>query len=102
MTYWRTLLASLCAKYRASSQGLSPLPKVRDRTRGIFLTHQAKGSPQSKDIEHALAATTESFDLASRIGAERCVTLVRELAPAFKPYRQVDGVADFTERRRAA
>ncbi|MFF3129119.1 hypothetical protein ACFVRD_44450 [Streptomyces sp. NPDC057908] len=49
-----------------------------------------------------LAATTESFDLARRIGAERCVTLARELVPAFKPDRQVDGVADFIERLRAA
>ncbi|MFE4337031.1 hypothetical protein ACFRQM_49280 [Streptomyces sp. NPDC056831] len=57
---------------------------------------------QSKDIEHALAVTTESLDLASRIGAERCVTLIRELAPGFKPYRQVDGVADFIERLQVA
>ncbi|MFF1847008.1 hypothetical protein ACFVW5_20930 [Streptomyces sp. NPDC058232] len=54
------------------------------------------------DIEHALAVTTESLDLASRIGAERCVTLIRELAPAFKPYHRVDGVADFIERLRVA
>ncbi|MCX4791169.1 MULTISPECIES: hypothetical protein [unclassified Streptomyces] len=46
--------------------------------------------------------TTQSFDLASRIGAERCVTLVRGLATAFKPYRQMDGAADFIGRLRAA
>ncbi|MER5853823.1 hypothetical protein ABT126_44930, partial [Streptomyces sp. NPDC002012] len=30
------------------------------------------------------------------------VTLIRELAPAFKPYRQVDGVADFIDRLQVA
>ncbi|MFJ8430788.1 hypothetical protein ACIQ9P_05765 [Kitasatospora sp. NPDC094019] len=42
--------------------------------------------------------TNQSLDLATRIGADRCVTLVRELAPAFKPYHQVDGVADLMDR----
>ncbi|MBO0918734.1 helix-turn-helix transcriptional regulator [Streptomyces laculatispora] len=83
------------------TEGMAMLPKVRDKTRGIFLTYQAKGFLQSNDIEQALAVTTESLDLATRIGAERCVTLVRELAPAFKPYRQVEGVADFIDRLRA-
>ncbi|MFD0404382.1 hypothetical protein [Kitasatospora sp. NPDC127116] len=84
------------------AEGLALLPKARDRTRGIFLTYQAKGFLQSNDVEQALAVTAESLDLATRIGAERCVSLVRELAPAFKPYRQVDGVADLIERARAA
>ncbi|MFG2907646.1 helix-turn-helix transcriptional regulator [Kitasatospora sp. NPDC048286] len=84
------------------AEGLALLPKARDKTRGIFLTYQARGFLQSNDVEQALAVTTESLDLATRIGAERCVTLVRELVPAFKPYRQVDGVADLIERVRAA
>ncbi|MFJ4901631.1 helix-turn-helix domain-containing protein [Streptomyces sp. NPDC088727] len=83
------------------TEGMALLPKVRDKTRGIFLTYQAKGFLRSNDIEQALAVTTESLDLATRIGAERCVTLVRELAPAFKPYRQVEGVADFIDRLRS-
>ncbi|MED7952063.1 hypothetical protein [Streptomyces sp. BE303] len=84
------------------AEGLALLPKARDKTRGIFLTYQARGFLQTNDVEQALAVTTESLDLATRIGAERCVTLIRELAPAFKPYRQVDGVADLIERVRAA
>lgn len=83
-------------------EGLSLLPKARDKTRGIFLTYQARGLLQSHDVEHALAVTEEALELARRIGAERCVAQVRELAPAFKPYRQVDGVDDFIEKLHAA
>ncbi|WP_260255639.1 hypothetical protein [Streptomyces sp. 840.1] len=83
------------------TEGLALLPRARDKTRGIFLTYQAKGFLRSDDIEQALAVTTESLDLATRIGAGRCVTLVRELVPAFEPYRQVEGVADFLDRLRA-
>ncbi|MFE2291314.1 helix-turn-helix transcriptional regulator [Streptomyces sp. NPDC059452] len=84
------------------AEGLALLPKSRDKTRGIFLTYQAKGFLQAKDVEQAVAVTTESLDLATRIGAERCVTLVRELAPAFQHYREVDGVADLMDRLRVA
>ncbi|MFI9272621.1 hypothetical protein ACIGXM_18105 [Kitasatospora sp. NPDC052896] len=77
------------------------LPRARDKTRGIFLTYQARGYLQANDVEQALAVTSESLDLATRIGAPRCVTLVRDLAPAFKPYRQVDGVPELLERLRA-
>ncbi|MEV5605458.1 helix-turn-helix transcriptional regulator [Streptomyces sp. NPDC052299] len=83
-------------------EGLSLLPKARDKTRGIFLTYQARGLLQSRHVEHALAVTQEALELAHRIGAERCVAQVRELAPAFKPYRKVTGVDDFIERLRAA
>ncbi|MGZ2362123.1 hypothetical protein LRE75_36610 [Streptomyces sp. 372A] len=92
------LLDDASAKMR---EGLSLLPKARDETRGIFLTYQARGLLQSRDIEHALAVTEEALELAHRIGAERCVAQVRELAPAFKPYRQVTGVDDFIEKLRA-
>ncbi|MFE7524389.1 helix-turn-helix transcriptional regulator [Kitasatospora sp. NPDC057542] len=80
------------------ADGMAMLPRSRDKTRGIFLTYQAGGYLQSNDIEQALAVTRESLDLATRIGAPRCVALVRDLAPAFKPYRQVDGVQEFLER----
>ncbi|WP_232792509.1 helix-turn-helix transcriptional regulator [Actinacidiphila yeochonensis] len=83
-------------------EGMALLPQARDKTRGIFLTYQAKGHLRSNDIEQALALTGESLDLATRIGAPRCVTLVRDLAPAFTAYRQVDGVAEFLERLRAS
>ncbi|MET8627532.1 helix-turn-helix transcriptional regulator [Kitasatospora sp. NPDC004669] len=84
------------------AEGMTLLPRARDKTRGIFLTYQAKGYLQANDVEQALAVTSESLDLATRIGAPRCVALVRELAPAFKPYRQVDGVPEFLERLKAS
>ncbi|MFJ7247197.1 helix-turn-helix transcriptional regulator [Kitasatospora sp. NPDC098652] len=79
-------------------EGMSLLPRSRDKTRGIFLTYEARSLLQAREVEHALAVTNQSLDLATRIGADRCVTLVRELAPAFKPYRQIDGVADLMDR----
>ncbi|MFJ6740813.1 XRE family transcriptional regulator [Streptomyces sp. NPDC091279] len=82
-------------------EGISLLPRTRDKTRGIFLTYEAHSLLRSREVEQALAVTTESLDLAERIGAGRCVTLVRELAPAFKPYRQVAGVSAFMERLNA-
>ncbi|MFJ9440553.1 helix-turn-helix transcriptional regulator [Kitasatospora sp. NPDC101235] len=84
------------------AEGMALLPRARDKTRGIFLTYQARSHLKAKDIEQAVSVTSESLDLATRIGAPRCVTLVRELAPAFKPYRQVDGVPEFLERLRAS
>ncbi|MFH8385364.1 helix-turn-helix transcriptional regulator [Kitasatospora sp. NPDC018058] len=83
------------------TEGLSLLPCTRDKTRGIFLTYQAQGYLKSNDVEQALAATSESLDLATRFAAPRCISLVRELAPAFRPYRQVDGVPEFLERLKA-
>jgi plasmid stabilization system protein ParE len=84
------------------AEGMALLPRARDKTRGIFLTYQAKGYLQSRDVEQALAVTGESLELAARIGAPRCVALVRGLAPAFRPYRRVDGVPEFLERLRVA
>lgn len=83
------------------AEGMALLPRARDKTRGVFLSYQARGHLKAKDIEQALAVTNESLDLATRIGAPRCVALVRELAPAFRPYRQVDGVPELLERLRA-
>ncbi|MFD5111183.1 XRE family transcriptional regulator [Streptomyces sp. NPDC058391] len=82
-------------------EGMGLLPRARDKTRGIFLTYEARSLLRSREVEQALAVTTESLDLAERIGAGRCVTLVRELASAFTPYRQVAGVPEFMERLKA-
>ncbi|MFD0257521.1 XRE family transcriptional regulator [Kitasatospora indigofera] len=82
-------------------EGMNLLPRSRDKTRGIFLTYEARSLLQAREVEQALAVTHQSLDLAHRMGAERCVTLVRELAPAFKIYRQVDGVADLMARLKA-
>ncbi|AXG82360.1 XRE family transcriptional regulator [Streptomyces paludis] len=83
------------------TEGMSLLPRARDKTRGIFLTYEARNLLKARQVEQALAVTNESPDLAARIGAERCVSLVRDLAPAFKPYQRVDGVPELLERLRA-
>ncbi|MGW6603606.1 XRE family transcriptional regulator [Streptomyces sp. NPDC055036] len=83
-------------------EGMNLLPRARDKTRGIFLTYEARSLLRAREVERALAATNESLDLATRIGAERCVGLVRELTPAFKRYQRVDGVPEFLERVQAA
>jgi hypothetical protein len=79
-------------------QGIALLPGARDKTRGVFLLYSARGLLRRGEVDEALAVTTESLDLVTRIGAERCVTQVRELAPAFKKYRAVDGVPEFLDR----
>ncbi|MER7759179.1 helix-turn-helix transcriptional regulator [Streptomyces sp. NPDC097619] len=83
-------------------QGLNLLPRTRDKTRGVFRTYEARSLLKAGEVDQALAVGTESLDLATRIGADRCVTLVRELAPGFAPYRSVDGVPEFLERLRTA
>ncbi|MFF4903156.1 XRE family transcriptional regulator [Streptomyces sp. NPDC001068] len=82
-------------------EGLSLLPRSRDKTRGVFRTYEARSLIQAQEIEQALAVSTESLDLAQRIGAVRCVKLVRDLAPAFRPYKSVNGVPELLERLRA-
>ncbi|MFC6593262.1 XRE family transcriptional regulator, partial [Kitasatospora paranensis] len=83
-------------------EGLSLLPRSRDKTRGIFLTYEARSLLRAREVEQALTVTNQSLDLATRIGAARCITLARELVPEFRPYRQVDGVADLMDRLRAS
>jgi hypothetical protein len=84
------------------SEGMGLLPTARDKTRAVFLTYEARGFLKRGNVEQAIAVTNESLDLAQRIGAERCVTLVRDLAPAFRRHQGVDGVPDFLERLRAS
>ncbi|MGC5361633.1 XRE family transcriptional regulator [Streptomyces sp. DT24] len=83
-------------------EGMRLLPRTRDKTRGIFLTYEARSLLRAREVEQALVVTNESLALATRIGADRCVGLVRELIPAFKRYQQVDGVPELLERIRVA
>ncbi len=78
-------------------EGLDVLQRPRDKTRGVFLTYQARACLQSGQIDRAAAAATEALTLARRIGAPRCVTLVRDLAPAFAPHHTVEGVPELME-----
>ncbi|MEV6397356.1 XRE family transcriptional regulator [Streptomyces sp. NPDC051907] len=76
------------------AEGQALLPTSRDKTRGIFLAYRAQGHLSRRDPEAAAADALEAFHLAERIGAPRCVQLVRDLAPAFTPYRTAEGVPD--------
>ncbi|WP_327388182.1 MULTISPECIES: hypothetical protein [unclassified Streptomyces] len=57
---------------------------------------------QGREVEQAAAAATQSLELATRIGADRCVTLVQNLAPDFSEHRGVAGVGELMERLRVA
>lgn len=74
------------------AEGQALLPPSRDKTRGIFLAYRAQGHLSRRDPEAAAADALEALALAERIGAPRCVQLVRDLVPAFAPYRQAQGV----------
>ncbi|MCX4718255.1 hypothetical protein ACFY7Y_39565 [Streptomyces virginiae] len=83
-------------------EGLALLPVSRDKTRGVFLLSQGRSFLKSGEIEQAAAVAAQSLDLAERIGADRCVALVREMAPDFAPYCGEASVAELLERLRTA
>ncbi|WP_107393252.1 transcriptional regulator [Streptomyces agglomeratus] len=76
------------------AEGQALLPASRDKTRGIFLAYRAQGHLSRREPEAAAADALEALHLAERIGAPRCVQLVRDLAPAFTPYRAAEGVPE--------
>nr|WP_202519460.1 XRE family transcriptional regulator [Streptomyces sp. SID1034] len=80
--------------HRLIAEGQALLPTSRDKTRGIFLAYRAQGHLSRGEPEAAAADALEALHLAERIGAPRCVQLVRDLAPAFTPYQTAQGVPD--------
>ncbi|MFJ3229044.1 XRE family transcriptional regulator [Streptomyces sp. NPDC086783] len=76
------------------AEGQALLPASRDKTRGIFLAYRAQGHLSRHEPEAAAADALEAFHLAERIGAPRCLQLVRDLAPAFAPYQTAEGVPE--------
>ncbi|MFE5592929.1 XRE family transcriptional regulator [Streptomyces sp. NPDC056549] len=83
-------------------EGMALLPGTRDKTRAVFLTYEAGSFLETGEVDRAAAAATQSLTLAKRIGAPRCVTLVRELAPAFEKYGTLNGVEDLLQRVRTS
>ena len=79
------------------SEGIALLPSARNKTRAVFLVYQARGLLQRGEVDEALSVTAESWDLANRIGAQRCLTLVHELAPRFGKFKQIAAVRDLLE-----
>nr|WSX75833.1 XRE family transcriptional regulator [Streptomyces sp. NBC_00899] len=76
------------------AEGQALLPVSRDKTRGIFLAYRAQGHLSRREPEAAAADALKALQLAERIGAPRCVQLVRDLVPAFTPYPTAEGVAE--------
>ncbi|MEU9599823.1 helix-turn-helix transcriptional regulator [Streptomyces sp. NPDC048109] len=83
--------------HRLIAEGQALLPASRDKTRGVFLAYRAQGHLSRREPEAAAADALEALHLAERIGAPRCVQLVRDLAPAFAPYRTAQGVPELLQ-----
>ncbi|MFE1781000.1 helix-turn-helix transcriptional regulator [Streptomyces sp. NPDC059506] len=97
-------LADLGQRRRAHhlmDEGIALLPATRSKTRAVFLTYQAETYLRDGEPEIAAQTATRSLDLASRINAPRCVTMVRDLEPELTPYAHTAGVGELLERLRA-
>lgn len=98
-------LAELGQRRRAHQlmdEGIALLPATRSKTRAVFLTYQAETYLRDGEVEIAAETATRSLDLANRINAPRCVTMVRDLEPALSPYAHTAGVDELLERLRSA
>ncbi|MEU1824096.1 helix-turn-helix transcriptional regulator [Streptomyces abikoensis] len=82
-------------------EGQALLPPSRDKTRGVFLTYQAQSHLDLGEPELAAAAAIQALDLAQRIGAPRCVELVRGLLPRFETHAQAEGVPELLAKAAA-
>ncbi|MFJ1639458.1 MULTISPECIES: hypothetical protein [unclassified Streptomyces] len=82
-------------------EGIALLTATRSKTTSVFLTYQAETYLRDGEPEIAAATATRSLDLASRIGAPRCVTMVRDLEPELSRYAHTVGVSELLERLRA-
>ncbi|MFC9930002.1 hypothetical protein [Streptomyces sp. NPDC127190] len=83
------------------NEGIALLPATRSKTRAVFLTYQAETYLRDGEVEIAAETATRSLDLANRINAPWCVTMVRDLEPALSPYAHTAAVDDLLERLRA-
>ncbi|MFJ9379259.1 XRE family transcriptional regulator [Streptomyces sp. NPDC101455] len=79
-------------------EGQKLLPPSRAKTHGVFLTYQARSHLDLQEPERAAAAALEALQVAQRIGAPRCVDLVRELVPSFKAYPGAQGVGELLDQ----
>ncbi|WP_432044180.1 XRE family transcriptional regulator [Streptomyces cadmiisoli] len=77
-------------------EGKELLPPSRDKTRGVFLAYEARSHLDLREPERA--AALEALQVAQRIGAPRCVNLVRDLVPDFKAYPGAQGVGELLEK----
>ncbi|MEU2354416.1 helix-turn-helix transcriptional regulator [Streptomyces misionensis] len=87
-------LGDITRAHALIAEGQALLPPTRDKTRGIFLAYRAQGHLSRRAPDAAAADALEAFQLAKRIGAPRCVQLVRDLVPGFAPYQKAQGVPE--------
>ncbi|MEU2228579.1 XRE family transcriptional regulator [Streptomyces sp. NPDC018347] len=87
--------------HRLMDEGIALLPATRSKTESVFLTYQAETYLRDGEPDIAAETAIRSLDLASRNDAPRCVTMVRDLEPAFAPYAHTAGVDELLERLRA-
>ncbi|MER5549938.1 XRE family transcriptional regulator, partial [Streptomyces sp. NPDC002589] len=78
-------------------EGTAMLPGARDKTRAVFLSYEAGSFLQRGEADQAAAAAMHSLTLAKKIGAPRCIALVRDLAPGFNGHAGVHGVDELLE-----
>ncbi|MEW1700818.1 XRE family transcriptional regulator [Streptomyces sp. NPDC091278] len=90
-------LGDITQAHSLIDQGQALLPASRDKTRGIFLAYRAQGHLSRREPEAAATDALEALRLAQRIGAPRCVQLVRDLVPAFTLYQTAQGVPELLQ-----
>ncbi|MGW2081167.1 hypothetical protein ACWCOW_30240 [Streptomyces sp. NPDC001939] len=56
---------------------MSLFPGAREKTKAVFLTYEAGSYLKAGEADRAAAAATQLLALIQKIGAPRCVTLVR-------------------------
>lgn len=88
--------------HRLMDEGIALLPTTRSKTQSVFLTYQAEAYLRDGEPEIAAATATRSLDLASRIDAPRCVTMVHDLEPELSRYAHTADVAQLLQRLQAA
>ncbi|ELP61501.1 XRE family transcriptional regulator [Streptomyces turgidiscabies] len=79
-------------------EGRKLLPPSRDKTRGVFRAYEARSHLDLGEPERAAQAALEALQVAQRIGAPRCVSLVRDLVPAFEAYPHAEGVTELLDQ----
>ncbi|MFI6359411.1 helix-turn-helix transcriptional regulator [Streptomyces sp. NPDC050743] len=94
-------LGQLRRAHQLMDEGMGLLPATRSKTRSVFLAYQAETHLRAGDADIAAETATRAFDLATRINAPRCVTMIHDLEPEFAPYGHVAGVDELLERLRA-
>lgn len=74
------------------TQGVSLLPRSRDKTKAVFLAYEAESLLAGGEVQQAAELARRSLVLAEQIGASRCVQQIRDLSGRFSAYGSEHGV----------